>query len=107
AGTIATAAEPYGVALAPDAATLLVTAIADRAVVAYNPATGAERWREAVGAEPRAVAIAPDGKHALVTHLATDSVELIDLASHHAEARALRHDVGPECGQLAGDRKSS
>jgi len=44
ARSIATPAEPYGVALAPDAGTLLVTAIADRVVVAYD-LPGAERWR--------------------------------------------------------------
>jgi len=85
----------------------LVTAIADRVVVAYDPATGAERWRLDVGASRRAVAIAPDGKHAVVTHLATDSVEMIDLSSHHATARALRHDIGPECIRVAGGEKSS
>src|SRR5262249_14407282 len=43
--TWSTPAEPYGVALTPDRATVLVTAVADRVVVAYDAATGRESWR--------------------------------------------------------------
>lgn len=74
-----TPAEPYGVALTPDHATVLVTAIADRALVAYDVITGAERWRVAVAAEPRGVAVSPDGTTAVVTHLATGTIERVDL----------------------------
>ena len=102
--TIATPAEPYGVALAGN--TLLVTAIADRAVIAYNVA-GHELWRAAVAAEPRAVAIAPDGKHALVTHTTEGAVEVIDLATHKLASRTLRDDLGPQCTQFQSDPKSS
>lgn len=107
AATIATPAEPYGVALSPDATTLLVTAIADRTLVAYDVTHATEEWRTPVAAEPRAVAVAPDGKHALVTHLTSDGVELVDLTSHKLATRTLRHDVGPECGKRAGGEKSS
>ena len=79
-----TPAEPYGVALAPDRATLLVTAIADRTLVAYDTATGRRRWTAALGAEPRGVAIAPDGTRALVASLATGAVDEIDLLETHA-----------------------
>ena len=79
-----TPAEPYGVALTPDRRTLLVTAIADRLVVAYDVATGAERWRAAVGAEPRGIAVSPDGTRALVASLATGDVAQVALGGAHA-----------------------
>jgi hypothetical protein len=100
--------EPYGIALSSDGQTLLVTAIADRLVVALDPATGAERWREAVAAEPRGVAIAPDGKHAIVTHLTADAVEMIDLgAKRRVDRRALRHDLAPSCTANGGTKSST
>lgn len=67
-----TPVEPYGVALAPDRRTLLVTAIADRAVIAYDAATGEEQWRAGTGPEPRGIAIAPDGAHAAIAFHASD-----------------------------------
>src|SRR5689334_9360483 len=48
ARTLRTPAEPYAVALTPDRRTLLVATIADRALVALDPGTGAERWRAAI-----------------------------------------------------------
>jgi sugar lactone lactonase YvrE len=75
-----TAAEPFGVALTPDHKTLLVTAIGERALVAYDVITGEESWRVDVGREPRGVAIAPDGATAVVTHLATGAIERISIA---------------------------
>src|SRR5262249_46819708 len=52
-----TPAEPFGVALSPDRHQLLVTTIADHALVALDTATGAEQWRRELGREPRGVAI--------------------------------------------------
>lgn len=84
-GAWSTPAEPYGVALAPDRKTLLVTTIADRALVALDTATGKELWRHALGAEPRGVAISEDGRTAIVAYLATGTVERVDLAgARHA-----------------------
>jgi DNA-binding beta-propeller fold protein YncE len=75
-----TPAEPYGVALTPDRHTLLVTAIADRVLAAYDIGTnGRERWRAGVDPEPRGVAVAPDGKRALVTSLATGTLAQFSL----------------------------
>lgn len=86
----ATPAEPYGIALAPDRKTLLVTTIADRTLVAYDPAAGTERWRIPLGREPRNVAISPDGTRALVAYLATGTVDEIELGdAHRAEHVAL------------------
>jgi DNA-binding beta-propeller fold protein YncE len=91
AGEIATPAEPYGVALSPDRKTLLVTAIADRVLVAYDVAdAGKERWRHTLGREPRGVAISGDGKRVLVAYLTTGTVDLFagDDVEHVALATA-------------------
>lgn len=89
ASSIATPAEPYGVALTPDRSLLLVSTIADRTLVAYDTATGAERWRTALGREPRGLAVSPDGSRALVAYLTSGTVDQIDLRSHRGEPLAL------------------
>jgi Cytochrome c len=94
ARTIKTPAEPYAVALTPDRATLLVATIADRTLVALDAATGAERWRAAIGREPRGLAISPDGARALVSYLVTGTVDQIGLGEvHRAEHVALATPV--------------
>jgi DNA-binding beta-propeller fold protein YncE len=80
ASSIKTPAEPYGVALSPDRTHLLVSTIADRTLVAYDVATGAETWRAPLGREPRGIAVSPDGTRALVAYLTTGTVDQIDLA---------------------------
>jgi DNA-binding beta-propeller fold protein YncE len=80
---ITTPVEPFGVALSPDRKTVMVTAIADRALVAYDAETGKERWRTALGREPRGLAVSPDGTRALVAYLATGTVDEIDLLETH------------------------
>jgi hypothetical protein len=90
AGSIPTPTEPYGLALTPDKHTLLVTTVADRTLVAYDPATGDERWSHALGREPRGIAISPDGQRAAVGYLSTGTIELIDLRASAADGRG-RH----------------
>jgi DNA-binding beta-propeller fold protein YncE len=91
-----TPVEPYGVALSPDRKTLLVSTIADRTLVAYDAATGNERWRTPLGREPRGLAISPDGTRALVAYLATGTVDQIDLnETHRAEHIALSNAAAP------------
>src|SRR5688572_7846149 len=90
ARTIKTPAEPYGVALSPDRATLYVSTIADRTMVAYDAKSGTEKWRTALGREPRGLAVSPDGTRALVSYLVTGTVDQIDLVeTHRAEHIAL------------------
>jgi DNA-binding beta-propeller fold protein YncE len=93
ASSIATPAEPYGVALTPDRSQLLVSTIADRTLVAYDAATGRERWRTALGAEPRGIAVSPDGARALVAYLTTGTVDQIDLRAHRSDRIALGHEA--------------
>jgi len=77
---ITTPAEPFGVALSPDRKLLLVSTIADRTLVAYDTASGTERWRAPLGSEPRGLAVSPDGSRALVAYLNTGTVDQIELA---------------------------
>jgi cytochrome c peroxidase/DNA-binding beta-propeller fold protein YncE len=74
--------EPFGLALTPDAKTLLVTHVAGRVLAAYDAASGGERWELPLSAEPRGVAVAPDGKRAMIAYLAADHVDEISLPDH-------------------------
>lgn len=97
-----TPAEPYGVALAPDRKTLLVTTIADRTLVALDTASGKEKWRTGLGREPRGIAVSPDGTRALVAYLTTGTVDQIGLLeSHEAEHVALSTHNGQRDGSRA------
>ena len=71
---IATATEPYGVALTPDGETLIVTAIADRLLTGYSAATGEKLWATRLGDEPRGVAVSPDGSEVAVASLRTGAI---------------------------------
>lgn len=81
--------EPYGLALTPDASTLLVTSVANQELVAIDTASWAVRWRVALAPEPRAVAVAPDGKWAVVGFLTSDAIARIDLADQRVIWMAL------------------
>ncbi|MGE0396801.1 MAG: c-type cytochrome [Kofleriaceae bacterium] len=97
-----TPAEPYAVALAPDKKTVLVTTIADRTLVAFDVATGKEKWRTPLGREPRGLAISPDGTRALVAYLTTGTVDQIDLLeTHRAEHIAIATASTPRRGRRA------
>jgi DNA-binding beta-propeller fold protein YncE/mono/diheme cytochrome c family protein len=91
ASSIRTPAEPYGVALTPDRKLLLVSTIADRTLVAYDVATGGEKWRTPLGSEPRGIAVSPDGTRALVAYLTTGTVDQIDLAQTREGIRRAEH----------------
>ena len=107
-GALATPVEPFGVALSPDRKTVLVTTIADRTLVALDPATGKQRWHAPLGREPRGLAISPDGTRALVAYLATGTVDEFDLLeSHTAEHIALSTQASPRrCRHCGNDGDS-
>jgi DNA-binding beta-propeller fold protein YncE/mono/diheme cytochrome c family protein len=106
--SITTPAEPYGVALTPDRSSLLVSTIADRTMVAYDVATGRERWRTALGSEPRGIAVSPDGARALVAYLTTGTVDQIDLRDgHRADHIAISSPASPRrCRRCGNDGDS-
>lgn len=78
-----TKAEPYALALTPDARTLLVTSVADKSLTGYDLASGLPSWSLEIGPEPRGVAISPSGDQALVTFLTTGVVGRVDLKPQH------------------------
>jgi DNA-binding beta-propeller fold protein YncE len=98
--------EPYGVALSPDRKTLLVSAIADRTLVAYDTSNGNEKWRTTLGREPRNLAISPDGTRALVAYISTGTVDEIDLESHAAEHIALSTQNARRCRHCSNEGDS-
>jgi DNA-binding beta-propeller fold protein YncE len=108
ASSIKTPVEPYGVALSPDRKTVFVTTIADRALVAFDAATGKEKWRTALGREPRGLAVSPDGTRAIVAYLTTGTVDQIDLVeTHAAEHVALSTAASPRRCRRCGNEGDS
>ncbi|NVB77582.1 MAG: c-type cytochrome [Kofleriaceae bacterium] len=96
ASSLKTPTEPFGIALSPDKKTVMVTTIADRTLVAFDTASGKEKWRTALGREPRGIAVSPDGTRALVAYLTTGTVDQVDLLeSHKAEHIALSTASNP------------
>ncbi|HVV86618.1 MAG TPA: c-type cytochrome [Kofleriaceae bacterium] len=92
-----TPAEPFGLALSPDAGTLLVTTVAARTLVAFDTGKGRPRWQRPLAAEPRGVAISPDGTLALVSHLTTGTATRVDLA-HDGAMLAIPLATKPRTG---------
>jgi DNA-binding beta-propeller fold protein YncE len=108
ASSIATPAEPYGVALTPDRKLLLVSTIADRTLVAYDAASGVEKWRAALGSEPRGIAVSPDGARVVVAYLTTGTIDQIDLReSHRAEHIAIANPASPRRCRRCGNTGDS
>lgn len=67
-------AEPYGLGLSPDGATVYVTSVADHRLVAIDTETMKESWSVELRAEPRGVAISPDGTRATVGFLSSGAL---------------------------------
>ena len=103
-----TPAEPFGIALSPDRATLFVSTIADRTLVALDAKTGREKWRTPLAREPRGLAVSPDGTRALVAYLTTGTVDEIDLVeTHRAEHVALSTAASPRrCRRCSSESDS-
>lgn len=80
-------AEPFGLALTPDGATLLVTSVADHALVAVATADMSIRWRLALAPEPRGVAISHDGKRAVVGLLSRGMLGIVELDAKSPKLR--------------------
>ena len=107
ASSITTPAEPYGVALTPDRKLLLVSTIADRTLVAYDVASGTEKWRSPLGSEPRGIAVSPDGTRALVAYLTTGTVDQIELAGRRTDHIALSNAASARrCRRCGNDGDS-
>ena len=96
--------DPHGLALTPDGRSLLVTSVADHALVAFDAQSLKELWRAKLAPEPRGVAISADGTQAVVGFLSSGSLAVVDLSKdHHPVAwRSLnpRDHVGIEQEEL-------
>jgi sugar lactone lactonase YvrE len=97
--------EPYGLALSPDGATLLVTSVADHELVQLDAATLTPIRRVELRAEPRGVAISPDGTRAIVGFLSSGALAEIELASGTLRWHALdpRDEIGFEKLDFCGE----
>lgn len=67
-------AEPYGLGLSPDGATVYVTSIADHRLVAIDTKTMKESWSVELRAEPRGLAVSADGTRATVGFLSSGAL---------------------------------
>ncbi|MEX1366934.1 MAG: hypothetical protein AB1Z98_27655 [Nannocystaceae bacterium] len=74
-------AEPHGLGLTPDGATLLVTSVANQELVAVDVATFTVSWRRHLAPEPRGVAVSSDGRSAAVGFLSSSAVATVELAA--------------------------
>jgi mono/diheme cytochrome c family protein len=72
--------EPHGLALTPDGSTLLVTSVADHALVAVDTRTLEELWRAPLVAEPRGVAVSANGHEAVVGFLSSSALAVVVLS---------------------------
>jgi len=81
-------ADPVGLALSSDDATLVVTSAWGRAVTVLDAGTLAVRAEHAVAREPRGVVISNDGKRAFVSHVVGDKLDVIALDATGGAGRA-------------------
>lgn len=82
------AAEPIGLALAPDDSTLTATSGWGRTVTVLDAHTFVRKVEHRVGREPRAVVYSDDGKRVFVTHAVGQEVDVLGLAPADPKAKA-------------------
>jgi mono/diheme cytochrome c family protein len=82
------AADPVGLALSADGATMVVTSGWGRAVTVLDAGTLAVRAEHAVSREPRGVVVSSDGKRAFVSHVVGDKLDAIVLDAKAPDAKA-------------------
>ncbi len=78
--------EPFGVALTPGGASVLVTTIAKPRVIALATADLATQWIRDLAPEPRGIAIAADGSRAVVAHLVGGVASVVDVRRGYTAA---------------------
>jgi DNA-binding beta-propeller fold protein YncE len=77
-GRVAVPGDAWGVAIAPDGKTAIVTSAWANQVSAVDIASAKKLWSVPVSREPRAVVVRPDGLVAYVTHLTGSRVTRIE-----------------------------
>ena len=94
--------DPYGLALAPDGARLLVTSAVEGKLHAFDLERMELAWQRRIGSEPRGVTIDPSGRRAMVGFLNLGAVAEIELPSGRAEAKIHYHALDPVPGASEG-----
>jgi mono/diheme cytochrome c family protein len=93
-GEAATPAEPVGMAVTLDGATLLVASRWAHALTAIDAATLERRFSVDLPRDPQAVIASSDGKRAFVSHLVGSRISVVDLGERRATEVSLRvHSV--------------
>jgi len=82
-------AEPFGLALSPDAGTLFVTTANDARLHALTADGLGLGWSLPVAAHPRGVAVSPDGGHVVVAHLMGGGATVVDVGDRRIRSAAL------------------
>ncbi|MGH1342512.1 MAG: c-type cytochrome [Nannocystales bacterium] len=85
--TSVTVAEPYGLGLSPDGATVYVTSVADHALIAFDTKTMKEAWSVKLRAEPRGIAVSTDGTRATVGFLSSGALAEVYLDTNGETVR--------------------
>jgi DNA-binding beta-propeller fold protein YncE/mono/diheme cytochrome c family protein len=75
------AADPVGLALAPDGQTLYVTSGMSAKLTALNTQSMESRWAVDVAREPRSIVLNHDGSRAVLAHIAGKPVSAVELGS--------------------------
>ncbi len=88
------AADPVGLALSSDDATLVVTSGWGRAVTVLEAETLAVRAEHAVAREPRGVVVSNDGKRAFVSHVVGDKLDVITLDERDPGSAKAKKSLG-------------
>jgi mono/diheme cytochrome c family protein len=79
--THVTADEPYGLALTPDASTLLVSTVVSPGLEAYAAKDLSPVFALALPRDPRSIVVSSDGARAFVTHATGGAVSVVDLGA--------------------------
>ncbi|MEJ7735545.1 MAG: cytochrome C peroxidase, partial [Polyangiaceae bacterium] len=87
--SVPVSAEPFGLAVTPDEARLLVTSAIGRTVTALETATLRQAFTVPVAREPRAILVDDDGRRAFVAHVVGGKMSVIDLAAADHGVRQL------------------
>jgi DNA-binding beta-propeller fold protein YncE len=87
--SVPTPAEPYGLALTPNDATLLVTSSWARRLTAYDADTLKRKYDKPLAREPRSVVVDDDGTRAFVTHVVGGKISVVDLEPEERDVREI------------------
>jgi DNA-binding beta-propeller fold protein YncE len=105
--SVATAAEPFGLAATPDDKRVLVTSAFGHRLAMFDAHDMKRVLDKKIAREPRAVVVDDDGKRAFVAHVVGGKVSVVDLTSGSDEAaREIELRVDKHTSQFSAVRQS-